>query len=150
MLTEKGKGIAEKMTDPDAYALRLEDVLRNRELLSVCQDTFNDEDYQTAVFKAFKFVEEKVRETARLQAKDIGVELMNKAFNPSAGKLVIPTCAVPAEQEGIQSLFKGAISEFKNPSSHRTVNYDDRKVVIQTIVFAELLLDILSKAALRS
>ena len=75
---------------------------------------------------------------------------MNKAFNPTSGKLVVPTCAVSAEQEGVQSLFRGAISFFKNPSSHRTVDYNDRQVAIQIIAFAELLLDILSKAELRS
>ncbi len=75
---------------------------------------------------------------------------MNKAFNPATGKLIITTCAVGAEQEGIQSLFRGAISEFKNPSSHRTVDYDDRHIALQTITFAELLTGLLSKAILRT
>lgn len=150
ILTARGKEIVDKQQDPDAYALRLEQVLKNPALLSVCVDSFNEGDYEIAIFKAFRFVEERVRETAHLDAKDIGTELMNKAFNPSAGKLIITTCAVTAEQEGVQSLFRGAISEFKNPSSHRTVNYDDRQVTIQTIAFAELLIGILSKANLRT
>jgi hypothetical protein len=56
---------------------------------------------------------------------------------------------VPHEQEGAYNLFKGAIALFKNPSSHRTVNYDDRLAVIQIIAFAELLLRIISTAQLR-
>ena len=100
-------------------------------------------------FKAYRFVEEKVREKAQLEAKDIGLDLMNKAFKPSSGKLIVTTCAVPAEQEGVQSLFRGAISFFKNPSSHRTVDYKDRQIAIQVIAFAELLSDILSKTELR-
>lgn len=149
VLTSNGKEIVEKMSDPDAFALRPEQVLKNKDLLLVVVDAFNEGDYEIAVFKAFRFVEEKVREKTGLSAKDIGVDLMNKAFNPATGKLVVPSCAVPAEQEGIQSLFRGAISEFKNPSSHRTVDYSNRHVALQTIVFAELLLDILSKATLR-
>ncbi len=149
VLTKRGKDLVEKQQDPDAYALRLEQVLKNPELLSVCVDSFNKGDYEIAIFKAFRFVEERVRETAHLDAKDIGIELMNRAFSPTTGKLIITTCAVPAEQEGVQSLFRGAISEFKNPSSHRTVNYDDRHIAIQTITFAELLIGILSKAKLR-
>jgi uncharacterized protein (TIGR02391 family) len=74
---------------------------------------------------------------------------MNKAFNPKSGKLVVPTCAVAAEQEGVQSLFRGAISFFKNPSSHRTVDYNDRHIAVQVIAFAELLLDILSQTKLK-
>jgi uncharacterized protein (TIGR02391 family) len=149
VLTQKGKEIVEKMQDPDAYALRLEEVLKNQDLLNVCLDVFNEGDYETAIFKAYRFVEEKVREKAQLEARDIGIDLMNKAFKPSNGKLIVTTCAVPAEQEGVQSLFRGAISFFKNPLSHRTVDYNDRQVARQVIAFAELLLDILSKTELR-
>jgi len=150
VLTKKGKDIVDKNQDVDVYALRLEEVLKNQDLLDVCLSAFNEDDYETAIFKAYRFVEEKVREKAQLGAEDVGTKLMNKAFNITKGKLAIPTCAVTAEQEGVQSLFRGAISFFKNPSSHRTVDYNDRQVAIQIIAFAELLLDILSKTDLRS
>ena len=123
--------------------------MRNQDLLDVCLDTFNEGDDEIAIFKAFRFVEEQVRAKSGASAGDLGVALMTKAFNPSNGLLTVPTCAVPSEQEGIMSLFRGAISEFKNPSSHRTVDYNNRIIAIQTIAFAELLLDILSKATLR-
>jgi len=150
LLTKKGKEITEKKQNPDAYALRLEQLLKNDELLAICIDAFNEEDFEIATFKAFRFVEEKVRELSKLDSRDIGTDLMNKAFSPTSGKLTVTTCAVPAEQEGVQSLFRGAISFFKNPSSHRTIDYNDRLTAIQTIGFAELLLDILSKAMLRN
>jgi uncharacterized protein (TIGR02391 family) len=149
VLTEKGVDIVINNQDIDVYALRLEEVLKNPDLVDVCLSTFNEGDFETAIFKAYRFVEEKVREKAQLGAEDIGVTLMNKAFNPKSGKLVVPICAVTAEQEGVHSLFRGAISFFKNPSSHRTVDYNDRQVAIQIIAFAELLLDILSKTELR-
>jgi len=50
------------------------------------------------------------------------------------------------EQEGVYNLFKGAIAFFKNPSSHRTINYDNKLVAIEIIALAELLLQILSTA----
>jgi uncharacterized protein (TIGR02391 family) len=148
--TQKGIDLVIKNQDIDVYALRLEEVLKNQDLLGVCLSAFNEDDYETAIFKAYRFVEEKVREKAQLGAEDVGTKLMNKAFNTTKGKLAIPTCVVTAEQEGVQSLFRGAISFFKNPSSHRTVDYTDRQVAIQIIAFAELLLDILSKSELRS
>jgi uncharacterized protein (TIGR02391 family) len=136
--------------DPSLYNLRLQDVIKNAGLLAVCLDNFNEDDYEIAIFKAFRFVEEKVREKAHLEARDIGVDLMTKAFSPSTGKLAMSTCAVTAEQEGVLSLFRGAISLFKNPSSHRTVDYTNRQLAIQTIAFAELLLDILSTATVKT
>ncbi len=150
ILTAKGKEIVEKQQDPDIFALRLEEVLKNPELLFRCLGPFNDQDYELAVFKAFRFVEESVRTKAALSESDIGVSLMSKAFSPNRGKLIIPACASSAEQEGVHSLFRGAIAFFKNPSSHRTVNYENRLVAIQAIVVAELLLGILSTAQLRS
>ena len=150
ILTAKGKEIVEKQQDPDIFALRLEEVLKNQELLFRCLGPFNDQDYELAVFKAFRFVEESVRAKAGLSESDIGVSLMSKAFSPSRGRLVIPACVSPAEQEGVHSLFRGAIAFFKNPSSHRTVNYENRLVAIQAIVVAELLLNILSTAQLKS
>jgi uncharacterized protein (TIGR02391 family) len=150
ILTAKGKEIVEKQQDPDVYGLRLEEVVKNEELLFRCLGPFNDGDYEHAVFKAFKLVEETVRKKAGLSEADMGVDLMSKALNPSSGKLIIPTCLLPAEQEGVHSLFRGAIAFLKNPSSHRTVNYENRLVAIQTIVLAELLLSVLSTAKLKS
>lgn len=150
ILTAKGKEIVEKQQDPEIFALRLEEVLKNQELLFRCLGPFNDQDYELAVFKAFKFVEESVRAKAELSESDIGVGLMSKAFSSNRGKLIIPACVSSAEQEGIHSLFRGAIAFFKNPSSHRTVNYENRLVAIQAIVVAELLLGILSTAQPRS
>lgn len=148
-LTDKGKKIVENQQDPDVFSLRLEEVIENQELLEHTLDSFNDGDYDSAIFNAFKLVEETVRAKAGLDVKDIGVTLMSKALNPTNGRLVIPKCLVVAEQEGVHSLFRGAIGFFKNPTSHRTVNYNDRMEAIQVIVFAEVLLNILSKAILR-
>lgn len=145
-LTAKGKEVVVEQQDPDVFALRLEEVLKNEQLLTRCLESFNNGNYEIAVFNAFKLVEETVRIRAGLDASDIGVDLITKAFNSRNGRLVIPTCSVPAEQEGVHSLFRGAIAFFKNPCSHRTVNYDDRLSTIQTIVFAELLLKIVSTA----
>lgn len=149
ILTAKGKEIVEKQQDPDIFALRLEEVLKNQELLFQCLGPFNDQDYELAVFKAFRFVEESVRAKAGLSESDIGVNLMSKSFSPNKGRLIIPACVSPAEQEGVHSLFRGAIAFFKNPSSHRTVNYKNRLVAIQAIVVAELLLNILLTSQLR-
>jgi len=48
ILTTKGKDIVEKQQDPDVYAVRLEMVLKNSDLLSRCLDLFNQEEYESA------------------------------------------------------------------------------------------------------
>lgn len=146
VLTAKGKEIVEKQKDPDVHGLKLEEVVKDTNLLSRCSDAFNDGRYEEAIFSAYKLVEETVRYKAGLSDADIGVNLMSKALNPNTGKLTIPSCKLPAEQDGVHSLFRGSIAFFKNPSSHRTVNYEDRLTGIKIIAFAELLLNIISTA----
>ena len=45
------------------------------------------------------------------------------------------------------ALFWGAIGVFKNPSSHREVNYDDPIVAAEAVLLADLLLRLLDAMA---
>lgn len=150
ILTTKGMEIVEEQKDPDIHGLQLEQVITNPTLIGKCLDSFKDDRYEEAIFSAYKLVEEEVRNKAGLDADDIGVTLMTKALHPDTGRLVIPSCKVPSEQEGVYNLFKGAIAFFKNPISHRTVDYNDRLMAIEIISLADLLLQILSKAKPRA
>jgi uncharacterized protein (TIGR02391 family) len=79
------------------------------------------EEFDTAVFRAFKALEVEVRSLSRLPAELVGTKLMRKAFDPQTG--VLTDRALPmAEQEATAHLFAGAIGCYKNPHSHRDVN----------------------------
>ena len=45
----------------------------------------------------------------------------------------------------MMELFKGAIGVFKNPSSHRPVDYDDPVEAAEIVLFADLLERILDR-----
>ena len=98
-------------------------------------------DYETAVFQAFKEVEVNVRNAAKLDPLDVGIDLMRKAFNPAGGPLTDSSVPKP-EREAVAHLFAGAIGAYKNPSSHRNVDLDDATVAMELIVFASHLLRI--------
>lgn len=106
-------------------------------------------EFELAVFAAMREVEIRVRELASASGSDLGVKLIQQAFSPSApGPLTDPS-ADPGEQVAIMELFKGSIGLFKNPSSHRPVNYDDPTVAGEIILLADLLLRLLDQVARR-
>ena len=103
-------------------------------------------DYDTAVFEAFKRVETRVRELAKLDSSKIGVSLMREAFKPNVGQLTDQS-QPEAEQARTTELYSGAIGTFKNPSSHRDVDFKDPVEVVELILFADMLIRIAERRA---
>jgi uncharacterized protein (TIGR02391 family) len=95
-------------------------------------------DYDTAVFRAFKEVEVRVRAKGGFANEDYGVDLMRKAFG--TGGPLANASAPKGEQDATRELFSGTLGTFKNPSSHREVKYTDPQEVIDVIQIANQLL----------
>lgn len=102
-------------------------------------------EFEAAALISMREVEIAVREQACLAETVIGTDLMNKAF-ANAGPLT-DRSAPPAEQEGMRSLYRAAISVFKNPASHRRVTLSDPTEAAEVVLFADLLLRMLDNAA---
>jgi uncharacterized protein (TIGR02391 family) len=103
-------------------------------------------DFETAAFVAMKEVEVQVRAQAGLGDSLLGTKLMQAAFKPgpAAGPLSQPD-ADPGEAVAVMELFKGAIGLFKNPSSHRRVDFSDPTEAAEIVLLADLLLRLVSK-----
>lgn len=102
-------------------------------------------DFETAIFVAMKEVEVRVRTLSSASDSLIGTKLMQHAFAPGG-----PLAQADADQGEVvaeMDLFKGAIGLFKNPSSHRPVNFDDPTTATEVILLADLLLRLLDRRA---
>lgn len=117
-------------------------------LLSSARSNFALGDYETACFAALKAVEVEVRRVAGLPNELIGVNLMRKAFNTKDGVLT-DSAAEGGEKEATANLFAGAIGAYKNPASHRTVQFDEPMEAAEVIQLADLLLRIVHRAEKR-
>jgi hypothetical protein len=53
----------------------------------------------------------------------------------------------PGEADATRELYSGAIGLFKNPSSHRPVDYSDLTIAAEVILLADLLLRLLDRSS---
>lgn len=139
-ITAKGKKF-ESHTDFNAYksagllpSKNLDPVLSQK-----VRPLFIRGDYDTAVFQAYKEVEVRIRKSGNYGNEVLGIDLARKAFHPETGPLTDKT-RVKSEQEAMMHLFSGALGSFKNPGSHRDVNFDNPSEVAEIILFANYLL----------
>ena len=96
------------------------------------------EEFDTAVFRAFKAVEVRVRELSDLSSDFVGVALMRKAFDVDRGPLT-DKAAPKAEREALSHMFSGAIGCYKNPHSHRDVELTFNEAFEMLLVASHLL-----------
>lgn len=112
-------------------------------LQRTARGNFERGDYETAVFAAMKAVEVAVRQATGLPTEVLGAGLMAQAFRQN-GPLEVKT---EHATEGIAflQLFSGAIGAFKNPASHRAVEYESPTEAADIIHLADLLLRIVDR-----
>jgi uncharacterized protein (TIGR02391 family) len=146
VLTDKGQKIVEQsLNNMRLTSIDIDQLLTHEALRGRVHDDYLSGDYETAIFKAFRLLEESVRTKAGLQAEAVGADLMTRAFRPNGGALRHPNAHTPGEAEALHHLMRGAIMWFKNPSSHRTVGYEDPVEVAHVLGFANLLLEMLDQ-----
>lgn len=103
---------------------------------------YNRGDYDTAVFRAYKEIEVRIRAKGSLPDSLVGVALARQAFHPDTGPLRDTAVVDRGERESRMHLFAGALGSFKNPSSHRNVDFTDPREVAEIILFANYLVRI--------
>jgi len=142
ILTAKGKAVVVKsLEDMKLPAIDIDQLISRGDLKERIHDDFLLSDFETAIFKAYRLLEEIVREKTESPPEIIGADLMSKAFKPG-GILKHPSALTNGEAEGLHHLMRGAIMWFKNHSSHRSVGYQDDIQAAHALGFANLLLDL--------
>ena len=135
--------------DPSSKKDSIEKLLDNKSLWSACRSSFGNGGYWDACLHAFRHLETKIRGRCELSAEDHGIDLVNKAFNPTGGILRIPSCATRSEEEGFHSLNRGIVLFHRNAKGHREGNLD-RKDAIKIICYVDYILEILKTSQKRT
>lgn len=100
-------------------------------------------EYELAAFAAMREVEIRVRQLSGADSSLLGVKLMRKSFG-DGGKLADPELD-PGERVGIMELFAGSIGTFKNPPSHRQIDYANPTEASEVVLLADLLMRLLDR-----
>jgi uncharacterized protein (TIGR02391 family) len=98
-------------------------------------------EFDSAIFFAFRTVEEAVREAGNFQLKDIGVPLMRSAFNVKSGPLT-DMSQPEGERQSMIDLFVGAFGSYRNSHLHRTIPIHDASEAQEIVMLASHLLRI--------
>ena len=141
-VTRAGKRVLQEGLAGVVAAARLNVDLHER--LRKVRTQFLLGEYELAAFAAMREVEIRVRELAQADNSLIGVKLMRQAFKPEGGRLADPELDA-GERVGMMELFAGAIGTFKNPPSHRQVDYDDPTEASEVVMLADLLMRMLDR-----
>jgi len=100
-------------------------------------------DYELAALSAMREVEIAVRTKAGLGTDLLGVKLMRAAFGTDQPLWNADLDA--GESVAQMDLFAGAIGLFKNPPSHRRVDYSNPTEAAEVVILADLLLRLLER-----
>lgn len=100
-------------------------------------------DYELAALSAMREVEIAVRTKAGLGTELLGVKLMRAAFGTDQPLWSAELDA--GESVAQMELFAGAIGLFKNPPSHRRVDYSEPTEAAEVVLLADLLLRLLDR-----
>jgi uncharacterized protein (TIGR02391 family) len=147
-ITDKGNQVAAEGSVTALLAdQRLPDDLHPR--LREAKRQFRSGNPELAVFEAMKQIEVRLRELSGGESRDIGTNLARKALDPERGPLADSDLDV-AERQAISHLFAGALGAFKNPTSHRIVDFDDPALAADAVLLADLLMRMLDQAEARS
>lgn len=103
--------------------------------------------YEVAVFAAMRAVEIELRAASGLGLDAFGTGLATQALR-EGGPFTIGA-ETANERAALLSLFVGAIGAFKNPSSHRAVEYADPVEAADIVHLADLLLRIIDRERAR-
>lgn len=147
-ITRRGRELHEAGGNGSPQQVPLDEMVRDRELLDRCAVNFQNRDFDAAVMIAFKVVEERLRQKAQLPSELVGRDLVGRALNPNptgGGVLKYPGCQTSDEHQGLFNLFHGVVGFLRNPSAHRTVEYDDPQHAQQVVAFADFLLTLIAQ-----
>lgn len=119
------------------YALMPETYVHPK-IVEKCFSLLNNEEYDSAIIQAFKAIETTIRERINAPNDLFGIRLIKKAYNQDNG--ILTDYTIPkSERDAFCKYITGAFSYYRNPSSHRDIEFDFIAAFEKIVVASDLL-----------
>ena len=106
-----------------------------------------DGPYDRAINQATQVLEDKIKEKAGLKEKTIiGVNLINKAIHPKIEETILKFSDKADIQEGYSFLFKGIMSNYRNPTHHSLSFECSREYALKICAYIDELLKLVEQS----
>lgn len=144
-LLEAGYSVNDKIVEIGS----LYNSIKDEELRARCGDLLTATDhFDRVVNQATLVFEIRIRRKARLDATDIGSDLVNKAIKADPEKSPIRISDIRSEQEGFANICRGIMQALRNESHHRAAEFT-REDAFAVCGFIDRLIRIIEQSSTR-
>lgn len=103
--------------------------------------------FDRAINQATQILEDRIKEKAELvDTPLIGIPLVSKAVHAKIGETILKISDKPDIQEGYSNLFKGIISNYRNPTHHSLSFECSREYALKVCAYIDELLKIVDNS----
>lgn len=122
----------------------LSKIIKDSELLNIVAKLYNDGHHSRAVEEAFKFLNNLVKKTMKLEQTLDGASLMKKVFSANSPLLMINSGESQSEKDeqlGYMEIFSGVMTGIRNPRAHEHEWEDTQQRAMELIIIADHLIE---------
>lgn len=145
-ITKKGKIYTEdRLLDLKLPSQEIEQYLTRQDLREFVLNDYLSGDYETTIYKAFRFLEERVMQMSFNPPKGIDPTLISKSYISAEGELKYSSIQTEEELRSLERMMRGTMLWFRDPANKSSVGVNNPDAAAQVLVFANLHLSIIDK-----
>jgi hypothetical protein len=144
VLTDKGKEYVESdLMNFESAEIEIDKYITRKDLKELCLNDFREGNYETAILKAFRLIEDKSKQRTAIPSKLINKENTSGLFVSADGRLREENKDSDIAPDALHRMMLGVIKWFSNPAEKDA--YNNSRTAAQVLLFVNLHLNILDQ-----
>lgn len=145
-LTDEGKKyVEEKLACMQLPSKEIYQYVTRLDLREEVLNAYLDGDYEDSIYKAFKLLEERVKENTIIKPSSLNNEEVSNYYISKDGNLKFSNFQHDEELASLRRIMKGTMLWFKDPISNNTMGFNNAEAAAQILVFANMHLNLIDQ-----